>query len=382
MYRTEPFVLLVPKIFGGSSGPELTEENSKATAALQTMPPQLAQQVQGLLSFYWGGIGGTAGPSYAGAIICCLALMGLFILDNKHKWWIAATCGLAIVMSWGGYFPEFNGLLLKFLPMYNKFRAPSVIMVIPVLLFCMLAVMTLQKIWEAGAGAQDLEAEQKTVQDREALWKNYKKGLYLMAGVFAALLLLYSSFDYTMAEDRQLLQQAGAAGTEVTGYVQSFLKGLREDRQGLFLHSLERSLLFIAAAMLVAGLYIKGKIRPWLLLGLTGILVFIDIMGIDLQYLNADNYKDEAEAPASPTASAADKQVLEDTGYYRVLDERSGLGTALTYGAGPAWWPRPVTALIAMYTRDGFAGIFTTSWRRTASICRRCVQDRPILHCS
>ncbi|HEY4205973.1 MAG TPA: hypothetical protein VGM31_04130, partial [Puia sp.] len=145
MYKTEPFVLLVPKIYGGSSGSELSEDRSKAIAALQTMPASLARQAQGLLSFYWGGIGGTAGPSYAGAIICCLALMGLFILNDKHKWWITATCILAIMMSWGGYFPAFNGILLKFLPAYNKFRAPSVIMVIPVFLFCMLAVLTLQK---------------------------------------------------------------------------------------------------------------------------------------------------------------------------------------------------------------------------------------------
>jgi hypothetical protein len=341
MYKTEPFVLLVPKIYGGSSGPELSEDESKATAALQTMPPALAQQVQGLLSFYWGGIGGTAGPSYAGAIICCLALMGFFILDDKHKWWITATCILAIMMSWGGYFPAFNGILLKFLPAYNKFRAPSVIMVIPVFLFCMLAVLTLQKIWADGKGlpvAGSSGGDQSRVDTLADIWKNYKKGLILVAGVFAVLLLLYFSFDYTMTEDRQFLRQANAAGTEVTGYVQSFLKGLREDRQGLFLHSWERSLLFAAAVLLLAGLYIKRKIRPWLFLGLTGLLAFIDVIGIDLQYLSSDNYKELAEAPAIPILSVADKQVLQDTGYYRVLDERSGLGTALTYGAAAAWW--------------------------------------------
>ena len=353
MYRSEPFVLLAPKIFGGSSGPELSGGNSKAAAALQTMPPQLAQQVQGLLSFYWGGIGGTAGPSYAGAIICCLALMGLFILDNKHKWWITATCILSIMMSWGGYFPAFNGVLLKFLPAYNKFRAPSVIMVIPVFLFCMLAVLTLQKIWTdarkgvAGGGlpADGLpddgspgDKDPVDAQARLALWKNYKKGLSLVAGVFAVLLLLYFSFDYTTTEERQFLRQTNAAGAEVTKYVQSFLKGLREDRQGLFLHSWERSLLFVAAVLLLTGLYIKGKVRSWLFAGLTGLLAFVDIMGIDLQYLNGDNYKKLAEAPAIPTPSAADKQVLQDTGYYRVLDIRSGLATALTYGAPVAWW--------------------------------------------
>jgi hypothetical protein len=216
----------------------------------------------------------------------------------------------------------------------------------------MLAVLTLQKIWTDGGKGLPADGSPDDrlpiddlpdgnligLPDRTVIWKNYKKGLILVAGVFAVMLLLYFSFGYTMAEERQFLRQANAAGTEVTGYVQSFLKGLREDRQGLFLHSWERSLLFAAAVLLLAGLYIKGKVLPWLFLGLTGLLAFIDIMGVDLQYLNGDNYKEETEAPAIPTPSAADKQVLQDTGYYRVLDERSGLGTALTYGAATAWW--------------------------------------------
>ncbi|HWK07792.1 MAG TPA: hypothetical protein VNS58_29370 [Puia sp.] len=341
MYPSEPFTLLAPKIFGGSDGNELSEENSKAISALVAMPPQLGQQLQRYLSFYWGGIGGTAGPAYAGAIICALALLGLFILDNKHKWWIAASCLLAILMSWGGYFASFNGMLLKLLPMYNKFRAPSVIMVIPVLLLGMLAMLTLQKILGSGkdGGTGEGAAGGK---DAAALWKNYKRGLYLIAGVFGVLLLLYMSFDYTMEEERQLQQRWSAAGSDAMQYVRSFTNGLREDRQTLFLRSGERSFLFIAAAMLVTGLYIKRKMRPWLFIGLVGILAFIDIMGVDVQYLNNDNYKDEAEAPASPVASAADKQVLQDTGYYRVLDLRQGLSTALTYGAATAWWHHSV----------------------------------------
>ncbi len=89
---------------------------------------------------------------------------------------------------------------------------------------------------------------------------------------------------------------------------------------------------------MLGGLYIKRKIRSWLFIGLTGLLAFIDTMGIDIQYLNSDHYKDETEAPAIPVTSAADKQVLQDTGYYRVLDLRSGLDYALTYGAGAAYW--------------------------------------------
>src|SRR5205085_7512169 len=92
MYKTEPFVMLVPKMYGGSDGLEVPEDDSKAIEALRQMPQQLGQQLQGFVRFYWGGIGGTQGPPYIGAIICFLALIGFFILDSKYKWWILAAC--------------------------------------------------------------------------------------------------------------------------------------------------------------------------------------------------------------------------------------------------------------------------------------------------
>ena len=57
-----------------------------------------------------------------------------------------AAIVLTLFMSWGKYFEGFTGTLLNVLPLYNKFRAPSMILVIPTLLFCMLAVMALQVI--------------------------------------------------------------------------------------------------------------------------------------------------------------------------------------------------------------------------------------------
>ncbi|MGZ3940601.1 MAG: hypothetical protein ACXVBK_17655, partial [Flavisolibacter sp.] len=147
MYKAEPFVMMVPNMYGGSSS-SITEKmtESKTADALQSMPPQLANQISGAAISYWGGIGNiTAGPPYAGAIICFLALLGFFLLDSKHKWWILSLTVLTIVMSWGEYFKGFNTFLLNTLPGYNKFRAPSMIIVIPTLLFGMMAVMTVQR---------------------------------------------------------------------------------------------------------------------------------------------------------------------------------------------------------------------------------------------
>lgn len=330
MYKTEPFVMMVPKMYGGSDALEVPEEKSKALDELRTImqqtqqaPPQAQQQVQMLqrsLRAYWGGIGGTSGPPYVGAIICFLAIIGFFILDTKHKWWILATCILSIVMSWGGYFDAFNSFLLKTMPLYNKFRAPSVMMVIPTFLFCMMAVMTLQKII--------------STENRNELWDRYKKGLFFTAGLFVVLLLIYFSSDFTTDSDKELLKQFG---NDPDGYVRRFFNALIDDRKGLFMSSLIRSFFFIAAAAFVLWLSIRKKIQSWIVLAVVGLLAFIDVMAVDVDYLSSENYQDAMEQQNTFIASPGDNQVLADKGYFRVFDLRQGFGT-LTYGAPTAYF--------------------------------------------
>lgn len=246
MYKSEPFVMMVPKMYGGSDRLEVSEDNSKAIEQLQQMPRELAQVLQQGLRFYWGGIGPTAGPPYVGAIICFLALIGFFILDNKHKWWALALTVLSIVMSWGAYFEGFNAFLLNALPMYNKFRAPSMIIVIPTFLFCMLAVLTLQKII--------------SYDNRQELWDRYKKGLILTGAVFLVLLLIYFNADFTAQTDKQFSASFAQYGDQVMSYVNSFMKALKEDRKGLFSGSLVRSFFFCIGGRLSGLALCKKKI--------------------------------------------------------------------------------------------------------------------------
>ena len=144
--------MLVPDIYGGSTELQYPPQQSKAVRVLNAMPPDLASEIgPDGPRYYWGGVGKFfAGPPYVGAIIVLLALMGFFILDGRHKWWILAVCALTIAMSWGAYFYGFNSFLLRWLPLYNKFRAPSMILVVPTFLLCMLATMTLDKILGGG----------------------------------------------------------------------------------------------------------------------------------------------------------------------------------------------------------------------------------------
>ncbi len=323
MYKTEPLVMMFPKMYGGSDGLEINQEESKAVEQLQQMPQELAQQLQYNLRFYWGGIGGTSGPPYVGAIICFLTLIGFFLLNSKHKWWILACSVLAIVMSWGHYFDGFNGFLLKYLPMYNKFRAPSMIIVIPTFLFCMMTVMTLQRIFEA--------------EDRTALWNDYKKGLMLTGGVVLAALIVYLTADFTGESDKRLLEWVNSLNVQirqqVSDYARSFLSALKEDRKSLFFGSFIRSLAFIAAAAILLWLVIRKKFNAMLAVALIGVLSFIDVMVVNTKYLNAENYQEKEEYENNFAPSAVDQRILQDKSFYRVFDLRQGIRNAFNGGA-------------------------------------------------
>ena len=127
------------------------------------------------------------------------------------------------MMSWGEYFEGFNVFLLNNLPMYNKFRVPSMTIVIPTFLFCMMAVMTLQKII--------------SYPDRDELWNRYKKGLMLAGGIFLLLLVFYFTSDFMTQNDRELSRQAFSTPGQQQDYIRNFLNALKEDRQSLFLSS-------------------------------------------------------------------------------------------------------------------------------------------------
>jgi hypothetical protein len=188
----------------------------------------------------------------------------------------------------------------------------------------MMAVLTLQKI--------------VTTEDRRALWRRYRWGLLTVAGVFLALGGLYFRFNYSSGWDTDLLARAAAKGRTAVGYVSVFIRGLHADRQQLFGHSLVRSLALVTIAALTIGLYLRRRLRPAVMIGIIGVLAFADILSMDLNYLNSDNYEERAEYQENFSATNADKEIMADKGYYRVFDLRDSASNALTYGAMTAYF--------------------------------------------
>ncbi len=304
----ETYTFLVPGIYGGSSGGELDIHSNFAKKALERgIPEDQAAQIAGYMPTYWGPQPMTSGPVYLGAIICFLFILGMVYLKTWHRWWILAVCILAVMMSWGSNFMGFNSFLFNNLPLYNKFRAPSIILILPQLLFPLLGIMALQQLL--------FEEKNKAI----AL-ASLKKAVYITGAFILGAVLLYFSFDYAGKDDQiknMLTQMLGGNQEEAN----SFYNVLKEDRRSMFGSDLIRSIIFIAGAVALLWFAIQQKLKTIYALIAILVLSSADLFTVGKRYLSEKNFEDAEvvnESQFAPTP--IDQQILSDTSKPRVLN--------------------------------------------------------------
>ncbi|MCE3260844.1 MAG: hypothetical protein K0S12_2485 [Bacteroidetes bacterium] len=130
----ETFTFLIPSFKGGASAAIGNVDED----ALKKVNPDYRRQVAGS-NAYFGDQPFTSGPVYIGAIICFLALLGMFIIKNRIKWPIFFGTLLTIALAWGNNFMALTDFFMDHVPGYNKFRAVSMLMVIAELTLPLLA---------------------------------------------------------------------------------------------------------------------------------------------------------------------------------------------------------------------------------------------------
>ena len=331
MFTSEPLVLMFPNIYGGGADPNAVMDitQSKAVETLQQMQPEIGQQLQGFLNFYWGGIGFTAGPPYMGIVICLLALIGFSVQSNPHRIWIAATIVLACLLAAGSYLKGFNEFVLDHVPFYNKFRAPSMIMVIPTLLLGIMAMY--------GADALSKENSLKDILQK------YKTGFVLIALSFVAVFAIYFTTDFKNEEDKQKLAQWSqmvtsqvkdpqAAAAYITPATDLF-NGLSADRKSLMESDITKALLYLVLIALLVFLSIKKIINQTIFFVGLGVLAMIDLFSLNTKYLKPDSFIEATENEAAFNLTPLDIALKKDTSNYRVLDIRGGIQNAFNGGA-------------------------------------------------
>ncbi|NEV94056.1 YfhO family protein [Psychroflexus sp. YR1-1] len=295
----ETFNLFIPRFMGGSNSESLGKDSEVYKEIIQMgASPLQALEFSKNLPTYWGKQPIVAAPAYIGACVIFLFVLALFLTKGKTKWWLVAGSVMALLLSWGDNFSLLTNFFIDYVPFYDKFRAITSIQVIIEFCLPVLAILGISKLITPEISNQ-------------AKWKALKTSTLILGGLSLFFLLLKSAlFDFSGSNDAVFLENYGA----------KFVRALKEDRKSMFTADTIRSLIFV---LLIAGsiyLYLKDKVKKPVFLGLIGILILIDLIGVDTRYVNEDDFVAASVMERPFQATPADLEIQNDQSHFRVYD--------------------------------------------------------------
>lgn len=294
----ETFSLLVPNVKGGASVP--LAANEKAMEKANPMYGSIYNQI----GQYWGEQPGTSGPVYVGAFVMFLFILGLFIVKGPMKWALLGATLLSILLSWGKNFMEFTDFFLDYIPMYDKFRAVSSILVIAEFTIPLLAMLAL-----------------KEIITRPQLIKEQAKAFYISFGLTGGIALLFalvSKFffpSYISTMEMQALQ--GIPSDQLA----PLIANLEEIRKSIFTSDAWRSFFIVVVGAALLWFYGMGKIKAKMTIVALMLLCLVDMWSVNKRYLYDEQFVERTEQENTFKPTDTDKAILEDkTLDYRVLN--------------------------------------------------------------
>jgi hypothetical protein len=203
---------------------------------------------------------------------------------------------LSITLAWGKNFMPLTEFFLEYVPLYNKFRAVTMTLVMAGLSIPLLAFVALDNMLRD--------------ENKKALIKHLKYSLYIVGGIlFIFAVFAGSLFSFSSPQDA------------VQGLPDWFLGALQSDRLSIFRTDAIRSLAFILATFGLLWAYLTGKLKINYVLIALPLLILVDMWPVNKRYLNNDDFIRRNKVDNPYQASKADLAILKDNDpYYRVYN--------------------------------------------------------------
>ena len=309
----ETLTLLVPNFKGGAS-----VAINQSEAAMTKSNPRYSS-LYGALSQYFGTQPGTSGPVYVGAFVLFLFFLGCFIVKGPMKWALLGATIFSIVLSWGKNFMPVTDFFIDYVPMYNKFRAVSSILVIAEFTIPLLAILALKEVIGHWMGNYKVDGQNSQFS---ILNSQFIIPFLLTAGLSLLIWFTPETFtDFIPPQEAQMLQsvvdQGGIPANELAG----IMANLSEMRAAMVSADALRSLIIVLVGVVLLMLLLKGKLRKEFTIGGIALLCLFDMWQVNKRYLYDDQFVDKSIQTTTFAQTAADKFILEDTAPdYRVLN--------------------------------------------------------------
>ena len=299
--KLETFNLFIPRFMGGGTVESLDENSNFYKTIAEKAGKVTAKNYSEQVLTYWGNQPIIEAPAYIGVVIFFLFFLGIFLVKGKLKQWLVATTIFVILLSWGKNLEWLTNFFIDYVPLYNKFRAVSSIQVIAELCVPVLGILALKNLFS------------NTISNKEKI-DALKKGVISFGGLIVlGFIFAHFSSSFEGLRDNNYQQLPGLIGA------------LIEDRKSMLLSDTLRSLLFVIISAGLLWFFIKNKIKSTALVVGLALLILVDLISVNINYVNGKDFETPRNLERSFKATNADKLILADKSHYRVANFANGL---------------------------------------------------------
>ena len=279
----------------------------------------LTNNQEGMVPFYWGPQPFTHAPQYMGLIVLILAFIG-FTKYRKDPFvqYLALTVILSLLIAFGREFPLLYDLMYRYFPMFNKFRVPSMILVLIQIFVPILAAYGIASFY------RDHQLQGAELQKR-------KKSLLVGAGAVIAV-FLFLAFTFESFLPRQAIQNVLST---LTGHalprdrvVEQILRQFPQATSEITaqLTSMATNDIYVGIGLLVVAFgaiyyFIQGKMKVTTFTVILTLAIATDLWRVASKPQEAHDRSVQQQIFATPEHV---KYLQRDTTLYRVLEFENG----------------------------------------------------------
>ncbi|MCL2065012.1 MAG: hypothetical protein FWG98_11685 [Candidatus Cloacimonetes bacterium] len=285
---------------GGSAGGLSTDYATSWSFGIQeTLSLFVPFFYGGISPYYWGPMPFTQTFHYMGIIVIYLAMMAsIFYFRNTQVKALIVISIVALLISFGKHLPFLSNLLLNYLPLFNKFRVPAMIL-------CLLqfAVPIL--------AAYGLKLFVEKIKVKDPLFN--RVFIFSLIATIGILVLFFRGNEFFSS-----LSFTNPERQEATRFSAEQFRYLRAERLDLLLKSGLQSFIILAGSLFLLLLMIKGWVKKNIVLVLLAGLVVLDLTLINDNHLNDNILVQESTILQDFQTRETDLFFLDDDDTFRI----------------------------------------------------------------
>ncbi|MCX6133067.1 MAG: YfhO family protein [Ignavibacteriales bacterium] len=272
-------------------------------------------------NFYWGPQPFTHAPQYMGVIVLILAVIG-FVKNRKDPFvqFVGIMIVFSLLIAFGREFPLLYDLMYRYFPAFNKFRIPSMILVMIQVFVPILAAYGITSIMRERDDLRGADIEKR------------KKSILVAGGVVVGVFVLLS-LTFESLLPRQALQNILAPIAQQSlprdRVVEQFMRQIPAQymtEASSTLTKMATGDMYVALVLLIVTFgalyyFVQNQMKYTTFIVVLTLVIGFDLWRVDVKPMNPHDKSVRQQAFATPEYI---KYLQRDTTLFRVLEFQNG----------------------------------------------------------